>query len=105
MVEKSVAVTWGMWLMTSGLLLLPGIPLSGRCRFIDNSSEWLELIRSRRNAAAAAARLSNWLTVAPAWPDIDFFPVNFLTLLHILSGQTYRLECEDVVEVKDPAGT
>lgn len=56
-----------MWLMTSGLLLLP---LSDRWRFNDSSSDWLELLRSRRNAAAAAARRNNWFTVAPEWAKI-----------------------------------
>lgn len=70
-VEKSAAVTCGGCERTSKLLLLPPGPLPGppvwspRWRFIPNSSEWLELFRSRRMAAAAAARLSNWFTVAP----------------------------------------
>jgi hypothetical protein len=49
----------------------PMRPLSGRWRFICcKSSEWHELLRSRRMAAAAAARRNNWLTVAPECADV-----------------------------------
>lgn len=58
-----------MLFITSGLLLLPDKPLSGRWRFTVVKSSWL-LFRSRRNAAAAAARLNSWLTVAPEWAKL-----------------------------------
>lgn len=54
--EKSAAVTCGMWLITSGLLLLP---LSDRWRFNDNSSDCL------RSRCIASTRRNNWFTVRP----------------------------------------
>lgn len=81
LVEKSVAVICGMWFKRSKLFVFP-IILSGRCLFSWRSS--MEPFRSRRIAAAAAARLSNWLTVAPGWPFINNWLFYMVLILWII---------------------